>query len=60
MKYVNERNTPCIVRVEGEAKVLQPGEGILSDICLLKYGLKAIPQTSAKKSTKKNLITPKK
>tara|TARA_Y100000004_G_scaffold118163_1_gene132788 strand:- start:2272 stop:2448 length:177 start_codon:yes stop_codon:yes gene_type:complete len=53
MKYVNTRNTPCIVRVNGEIKVLQPGDEVMSEQCLLQYGLEAIVVKSPKKSTKK-------
>jgi hypothetical protein len=53
MKYINTRSTPCIVRVNGEIKVLQPGDEVMSEQCLLQYGLEAIVVKSPKKSTKK-------
>ena len=53
LKYINTRNTPCIVRVNGEIKVLQPGDEVISEQCLLQYGLEATVVKAPKKSTKK-------
>tara|TARA_R110002020_G_scaffold142235_1_gene314328 strand:+ start:3065 stop:3250 length:186 start_codon:yes stop_codon:yes gene_type:complete len=55
MIYVNARNTPCIVRVDGEAKVLQPGDEVISETCLLKYGLKAKVEISPPRPIKKKI-----
>jgi|TARA_R100000482_G_C5024631_1_gene101337 hypothetical protein len=53
MKYTNNKTAPCFVKVDGETKLLQPGESVISKECLLSYGLKAEPTSPKPKSTKK-------
>jgi len=53
MKYTNNKTAPCFVKVDGETKLLQPGESVISKECLLSYGLEAEPTSPKTKSTKK-------
>jgi len=61
MKYINTKSIPIYIQIKGDTHLINPGQEIMSDLCLLEFGLTAfpeeiIPPTNPKKPTKSKTV----
>ena len=57
MKYINTTSIPIYIQINGNTHLINPGQEIMSDLCLLEFGLTAFPEEiistpNPKKTTK--------